>query len=126
VSGAGSTVCRRVTQIGVRLTAGLGRMAVGADRALEQAQSMELFAGYQNGEKERVVLALMRDPFANSITEIARDMWKGTRRNQTLTRHFREAGNGVAFGAVVEVGAYCAERGGIGRLHVRRTDEVIQ
>ena len=95
--------------------------------ALEQAQRLKLFAGYQNGENERVVLALMRDPFANSITEIARDMWEGTRRKQTLTRQFREAGNaGVAFGAVVEVGAYCAERGGIGRLHVRRTDEVIQ
>ncbi len=44
--------------------------------ALEQAQRMELFAGYQKGENERVVLALMRDPFANSVTEIARHMWK--------------------------------------------------
>ena len=37
---------------------------------------MDLFAGYQRGENERVVLALMRDPFANSVTEIAREMWK--------------------------------------------------
>lgn len=44
--------------------------------ALEQAQRMELFAGYQQGENERVVLALMRDPFANSVTEIARTLWK--------------------------------------------------
>ncbi len=42
--------------------------------ALEHAQRMELFAGCQKGGNERVVIALMRDPFANSITEIARDM----------------------------------------------------
>ena len=49
---------------------------------------MDLFAGYQRGENERVVLALMRDPFANSVTEIARELWKARvdKENPTTVR----------------------------------------
>ncbi len=69
--------------------------------ALEQAQRMDLFAGYQRGENERVVLALMRDPFANAVTEIAREMWKARvdKANPTTVRTLESDAENVEWAA---------------------------